>query len=62
MPSYTIEKCDQGSFSQLHSNFGEAAIIQWAWNGLASKSFARVGQEFTRFHAGIQLTKTMFHI
>ena len=42
MPSYTIEKCVQGSFSQSHSEFGEIAGIQCACNPLLVVCWARV--------------------
>ena len=42
MPSYTVEKCVQGSFSQSHSRFGETAGIQCACNTLLAVCWARV--------------------
>ena len=41
MPSCTIEKCVQGSFSQSHVKFGEAARIQCGCNALLVVSWAR---------------------
>ena len=42
MPSYTIEKCVQGSSSQSHSKFGETAGIQYVCNALLAICWARV--------------------
>ena len=42
MPSYTIEKCVQGSFSQSHLKFGETAGIQCACNALLAVCWATV--------------------
>ena len=41
MVSYT-EKCVQGSFSQLHSKFGETTGIQCACNAVLAACWARV--------------------
>ena len=42
MPSYIIEKCVQGSFSQSHLKFGETAGIQCACNALLAVCWATV--------------------
>ena len=42
MPSHTVEKCVQGSFSQSHSKFGETAGIYCACNAMLALYWARV--------------------
>ena len=42
MPSFTAEKCVQGSFSQSHLKFVETAGIQCACKALLAVSWARV--------------------
>ena len=42
MPSYIIEKCVQGGFSQSHSKYGETAGIQYSCNALLAVCWASV--------------------
>ena len=42
MPSFSLEKCVQGSFSQSHPKFGGTANIQCACNALLVAGWSKV--------------------